>query len=398
MALPAYRRLYLSTLVVMFGTLGQAVARGWLAHELTGSNVGLGGVMMAFGVAMLVATPLGGVTADRYSRPMVMCWSVVALTVSSVAIGVLTVLDSVRYWELLVASAVQGAAFTFYLPARVSMIAELVPATMIQGAVVLAQMSQEALRVVAPALAGALIGVSWFGVGGLFLAAGVLSAVAAVAVATLPRSARRPSVRRSPLGDLVAAARYSRTVPGLRALAVLSVGVVMVGFPYMTFLPAIASDRFHRGPLGYGAMLAASGLGALAIGVLGSGIQRSDRPWLVVSTATAAFGVTVALVGVAGSFAVTLLVLPVVGATGLVFQTSVQALMLRISAMEYHGRMQSVVTLGFSGFGLAALPLGLLADRTSLTAVLAGQGALVVLMAAWFERARRRRAPAAITG
>ena len=39
---------------------------------------------------------------------------------------------------------------------------------------------------------------------------------------------------------------------------------------------------------------------------------------------------------------------------------------LTLSDIEYHGRMQSMVVLGFSGFGLAALPLGLLADAVTL--------------------------------
>ena len=52
-----YRRLYISAALVIFGVMGQAVARGWLARELTGTNAGLGGVMLVFGVAMLLATP-----------------------------------------------------------------------------------------------------------------------------------------------------------------------------------------------------------------------------------------------------------------------------------------------------------------------------------------------------
>lgn len=64
MASPAYRRLFYSTAIIIFGVMGQAVARGWLARELTGTNSGLGGVMLVFGVAMLIATPLGGVAAS----------------------------------------------------------------------------------------------------------------------------------------------------------------------------------------------------------------------------------------------------------------------------------------------------------------------------------------------
>ena len=82
-----YRRLYISAALVIFGVMGQAVARGWLARELTGTNAGLGGVMLVFGVAMLLATPWGGVAADRLSKRLVLLGSVGALTLSSLLLG-----------------------------------------------------------------------------------------------------------------------------------------------------------------------------------------------------------------------------------------------------------------------------------------------------------------------
>ena len=72
MSAPGFRRLLVSTAAVIFGVMGQAVARGWLAKDLTGSNTGLGGVMLAFGGSMLVATPWGGVAADRFSKRTVL--------------------------------------------------------------------------------------------------------------------------------------------------------------------------------------------------------------------------------------------------------------------------------------------------------------------------------------
>ena len=100
--------------------------------------------------------------------------------------------------------------------------------------------------------------------------------------------------------------------------------------------------------------------------------------------------------GLANSFPVALLVLAAVGASGLMFQTSTQAHMLRISALEYHGRLQSMVILGFSGFGLAALPLGLLADAVTLRVTLVAMGIAVLAMTAVFAIVRyrhRRNAP-----
>lgn len=389
MASPAYRRLFVSTAIVIFGVMGQGVARGWLARELTGSNTGLGGMMLVFGVAMLVATPFGGAAADRYRRRDVLVGSVAVLMVSSFAVGAAVVAGVVQYWMLLVASAAQAAAFAYYLPSRIALIAEILPSGAVRNGIVVAQMAQEAMRVVAPALAGVLVGVAWFGVGGVFLAAGVASAIAGALVIGLPPGRSRPDVERSPLGEMADAVRYIGVTPGLTAIAVVTVSVVMVGFPYLTFLPTLADD-FDVGATGYGVMSAVAGAGALGAGLVDSRVNRGVRPWRTIALAGAAFGVSLIVLGAASSFLVVLVALAAVGAAGLVFQTSAQALMLRLSAIEFHGRLQSFVILGFSGFGLAALPLGLLADAVSLRAVFFGMGVVVVIASGGFALARLR--------
>ena len=115
----------------------------------------------------------------------------------------------------------------------------------------------------APALAGVLIGVAWFGVGGVFIASGVASAVAAVFVARLPRVPRRTDFSRSPFGEILDAVRYVRANHEVGLIALVTVGVVMIGFPYLTFLPTLADDRFDVGALGYGVMSGVAGLGAV---------------------------------------------------------------------------------------------------------------------------------------
>ncbi len=388
-----YRLLFYSAAIVVVGVMGQAIARSWLARELTGSNAGLGGVLLVFGVAMLVATPAGGVAADRYPRRLVILASILALMASSLVIGIMVVADLISYWMLLVAGAVQATAFAFYLPSRIALIAELVPAELIQNAIVLSQMSQEAARVVAPAIAGVLIGVAWFGVGGVFIASGVSIALAALFVLPLPRVPARNASSRSPVAEFVDAGRYMRAHTDLGSIALLTVGIVMVGFPYLTFLPSLADERFGVGAGGFGVMSGAAALGAVVAGLTDATLNRGTRPWRTIGASGAAFGLTLIALGYAESYLAALLALAGVGASGLLFQTSTQALMLRISAIEYHGRLQSTVILGFSGFGLAALPLGLLADATSVRFTLTCMGVAVLLMAAGFSfvRVRKRR-------
>src|SRR3978361_1308304 len=60
--------LYLNAAVVFLGVMAQTIARGWLAFQLTGSNAALGGVLLSFGVTMLVATPWGGGAAPRLPK------------------------------------------------------------------------------------------------------------------------------------------------------------------------------------------------------------------------------------------------------------------------------------------------------------------------------------------
>jgi MFS family permease len=389
MSLPAYRRLFYSAAIVVFGVVGQSVARGWLARELTGTNAGLGGVMLVFGVAMLLATPVGGMAADRYPKRIVLFWSVVAIMFSSAAIGFAVVADVIQYWMLVVAGGLQAAAFAFYLPARIGSISELVEYHLIGNAVVLSQVAQESMRVVAPALAGLLIGVTWFGVGGVFLLGGATAAVAAGVIMTLPPMPSRLTVERSPFAEIVDGVRYVRATPGLGALSILTVGVVMVAFPYLVFLPTLADERYGVGAVGFGVMSGTAGLGAVIAGLLNARMSRGARPWLTIAWAGTGLGVATLALAFADSYVVGLGALMVLGAAGLVFQTSSQSLMLRLSAIEYHGRLQSMVILGFSGFGLAALPLGLLADATSLDAVLAGTGVSILAMMVVFALYRR---------
>jgi hypothetical protein len=118
-----------------------------------------------------------------------------------------------------------------------------------------------------------------------------------------------------------------------------------------------------------------------------------QRPWRTIALSGAALGVALIALALAAWFWTALLALAAIGASGLVFQTTTQSQMLALSDVDYHGRMQSMVVLGFSGFGLAALPLGLLADAVTLEVTLALMGVAALAVSATFalKRAQQRR-------
>ncbi len=79
---------------------GQSLARASLARKFTGTNAGLGGVNLGFGVSMLIATPWGGVVADRLSKRMVLTVYMGLLTLNSGFNRSRVAFDFFRYWRL----------------------------------------------------------------------------------------------------------------------------------------------------------------------------------------------------------------------------------------------------------------------------------------------------------
>ena len=67
-----FRLLFVGGLFTFLTMQVAGIARAWLAFELTGSNTGLGGVMLAFGFCSIIAIPYGGVISDRFPRRTVL--------------------------------------------------------------------------------------------------------------------------------------------------------------------------------------------------------------------------------------------------------------------------------------------------------------------------------------
>ena len=396
-----YRTLFVIGAFGFMATQSQVIARGWLANDLADSNAGLGGVMMAFGVPMLVATPMGGVAADRYSKRRLLVVTFAMLTASSLWIAVAVSLDVIAYWMLLAASAIQAVSFSYMVPARMALTGEVVGRDLLTNAIVLGQMSINSARVIGPAMAGIFIGVSWIGVAGVYYVSAALSIMAVIGCLGLPPG--RPPDDRVPTRvrtEFVDAIRYVWRLRSIGLLLIVSFVVVMIGFPFLAFLPRFATDVLGVGSAGYGFLAAASAVGAVALSVFIAGRSKGRTAWRIQSITGVAFGVALMLLAVAPTYAAAAAAVTGVGAASAGFQAMNNSLVLALSEVEYHGRVQSLMMLSFSGFGMAALPLGVLADAIGLRETLAAMGAVVVLAMGTYlfaaERHRQRVGDAAI--
>lgn len=393
--LPAYRRLWWGGMFAFGAGQMTLIARGWLAYDLTGTNAALGAVLIGFGVASLVAIPVGGILADRFPKRTIIVWAQVAQGLVSLSVATLVATDLIEFWMLIAASVVQGSAISVLAPSRLAFIAELVDRERLTNALFLSSMSVQVTRIIGPAVAGALIGIQTIGISGVYYIGTGISVVAVLLTLGLPPGAPDRVSDSSPLDDAREGIRYVRARPEIVRLLVVSLVVVMVGFPYVAFLPAMSEDIFDAGASGFGAMNAVAAIGAVTATISLANLER-HRLIPFQTGAGFLFGCSLLLLGVAPTFIAALVVLAAVGATSLTFQTLNNSAVLSLADVELHGRVQSLLMFSFSGFGLAALPLGILADIVGLREIMVAMGAVIVVFMVGAEVWRRRLTPTEI--
>lgn len=367
LSIVGYRRLWFAGTFAFMSVQMQFLLRGVLAWDLTEREGALGLVYLCFGVAMLIATPLGGVASDRIANRKVLLASQTVLFAGALGMGIVVVTDVVQFWMLLVASVAQGLAFGFYGPARIAFAAKLVGADQLGNAITLSMLSLNGTRVFAPAFAGMLAGIAFFGLGGAYLVSSVFSAFALVQLLRCPDGApMQQRERTNPFTDIADGVRYVAAFPALRRLLVSSFFVIMFGFNYVAFIPALVKDTFDLTDGYVGVIMSASAIGAVAVAVSIARHADGPRAFQLMVVSAAVFGGAVMVLGLAPTFAAACVVTIFVGAGATGYQSLSNTLALGLSDEEHRGRVQSLLMLSFAGFGIAALPLGLLAEAIGL--------------------------------
>jgi len=172
--------------------------------------------------------------------------------------------------------------------------------------------------------------------------------------------------------------RYVGQRPQVRALVLASFLVVMLGFPYQSFLPSLVRSDYHEGASALGAMSSAGAVGAVLATVFVAALATSPRVWVLHPLTGAVFGVMLVGLGLAPGYAVGLLIMFVLGGAASAFQSLNNSLTMSLTESQYHGRVMSLSSMSWSFFGLVALPLGFLADAIGLRETLMLMGALSV--------------------
>ena len=273
-----FRLFWIGQTTSLIGSWMQTVAVGWTALELTNDAFMVGLVSAANTFPILVFSLPGGVVADRNDKLRVVRVAQTLMLIEAAALWALAITGHLTIGWLLVLSLVGGLLAAFEIPARQSLMVELVGKEDLPQAIGLNSTGFNLARVAGPSVAAVVIarlGVSWtFGLNAL----SYLAVLVGLAMIRLPERRAAKREHESPLEGLRAAWRYIVATPPLPMLLSIATVFSVFGIPVITLLPVVARDQLGLGADGYGGLMASLGLGAvigaLSIAATGGGPQR----------------------------------------------------------------------------------------------------------------------------
>jgi MFS family permease len=207
----------------------------------------------------------------------------------------------------------------------------------------------------------------------------LLYVVSALSLVLLPRSVVRAGARSRPIfADIIDGVRYIVHHRRLLLLMGFFVTVILSGFPHVTVLPGLVENVLGRPATEVSQLFVASAIGALSASVSVARFGDSARAHVVYTALGCVFGVSLVGVSLAPSLGWVMVAMFGVGAGSGGFQSLNGAVIARQTEPAYMGRVMSLVILAFAGFGLMALPYGVLADLVGERRTLLLMGGVVL--------------------
>ena len=383
LANPDYRTLWLGMLGLWMALQFQQVARGYLAYKLTGSALALGFVTLSLGLPRIFLSLVGGVIADRLPKRQVMLVTLGGLAFLSLLTAVLVSMGVIQIWMLIVIGVLQGTLFSFQLPARQSLIPELVSREQLANAMALNNSGMTTTRIVGPALAGLVISIPFAGLPAAFYGVTVgylwvLYATWKIRVNGAPAS----KVHGAFWTDLRAGLSYIRRSAALVAILSLGFVPIAVGMPYQNLMPVFALAVLDRGAVGLGLLLAASGVGAVIGTLFIAAVSETNRKALLQSILGGIFGaglIAFTIVAAHGWFIWSLVALLVVGFAGDSYLALNSTLLVLNTDRKMYGRVMSMYLMTQSIRPISVLPMSALVDVYGAPATVGAAGIFTVV-------------------
>jgi predicted MFS family arabinose efflux permease len=357
------------------------VVQNWLVWELTQSAFHLGLIGFFEFAPRFVFGPIGGVIADRMDRMKLLILSRVLNLLQVLLFAALVFGGWIQFWHIAALVIFMAIVGSFNTAAQQVLVVSLVPQEAVMSALALHSGTHNLTKIIGPSIGGLLLTLIGAGPCLLIQAATLAWMLAMLSRMRVPASAAVAGSGHwlEDIGEGLAYLRHNRRVL-VTILTTYSNG--FFGISYSQFLPYFAQEILRVGPSGYGLLVAAPGVGAVAISFFLSAHARLRRMRQLLLGASVTYAVAIFLFALSAYLALSLLLLAVIGAMQMSYRVLARAIIQEEVPDTLLGRAMSLFFLD-RGFGsLGALCLGSVAAVVPVPAAVAAS-ALISGLAAW---------------
>ncbi len=360
-------------LITGLGTQAALVALPYQLYVETGSAF-LTGLLGAVELVPLMSMALlGGALADRRDRRRLLLLIQVALVLGASGLAALAYAGSPPIVALYVLGGAMAGFGAVQNVTAASIVPNLVPLAQLRSALALNYGMNTLTQVVGPAVGGVLIGVLGLGAAYTVDAVSCLAILAAVWAMSpqLPRGAvAEPERVLRSIGEGLRFVRHNNALMGSFAIDLLA---MTFGMPRALFA-VLSVSVYHTGAGGTGLLYASVAAGATVAALTTGWLAHARRLGRIVIWAVIAWGLAIALAGVAGSLWIAAALLALAGAADSISAVCRSSINQSVTPDHLRGRMSSVFTLVVtSGPRLGDVESGSVAALTSArTSVISG--------------------------
>ena len=391
MRYPVFRRVWLASASSNFGGMIQSVGAAWLMTSIAQSADMVALVQSSVALPIMLFSLVAGAMADNFDRRRMMLWAQVFMLLVSTALALCTWAGLVTPWLLLLFTFFIGCGAAFNAPAWQASVGDMVPRTELAGAVAFNSMGFNIARSVGPAVGGAVVAAA--GAAAAF-AINAVSYVALVVVLARwrPQVAARQLPRETLGVAMAAGVRYVAMSPVIRIVLARAVVFGAGASAAMALMPLVARDLVAGGPMTYGLLLGAFGVGAIG-GAVGSARLRE---WLssegLVRAACIAFALAMAIAAVSPVLPLTMAGLMLAGASWVLALSTFNVTVQLSTPRWVVARALSLYQMSaFGGMALGSWLWGHVADQADVRVALFAAALVMVacaLLGAWLPLAK----------
>lgn len=379
----------------MTGSWMHTVALSWLVYRLTGSPAQLGLVSFLEQMPAFLLTPVTGTLCDRLSLRRIVPLTQALLCLCALTLGTLSITGNVALWHIVVISTMVGFINAMDIPARASLLGELVENHDLPNAIALNYSVFNSARVVGPAVAGiiiALSGESW-----CFLLNALSFVPLIIALRRMsPRPARIAAGTARPgyLSGFAESIRYVHGHHEIRHAMLLMFVSSFLGYSFLVLMPVFAAKHLGGGARLLGYLISTVGLGAIVGSLVLASRDVGERLDRIVTTSSVAFATLTILFAGSRNLPLSLCVLVVIGFFMVNLTSSANTLIQMKTEPRIRGRVMGLYTMAFTGIApLGSLMAGKAAVWIGAPATVAATGALFLSLSLWRARQHRRGRP-----